>query len=258
MDLQLKNRVALVAGASRGIGKAISNGLAAEGCDLVLCARGADALNECAEDLREMGIRVEALPGDITDPGFANELIERAQDRFSRLDIYVGSAGGNRRAKFEETSDTDWAEIMELNFGSHARISRTCIPLMKAAGGGSIIFISSIFGREKGGPGLSIYNTTKSALISLSGIMAQELAQYNIRVNSVAPGSIRFPGGSWDKRCIADPEKMAEFVKDNLPMGRFGTADEVADVVTFLASPRAGWISGTCLTVDGVQSRSLI
>ncbi|MEM6647757.1 MAG: SDR family oxidoreductase, partial [Bacteroidota bacterium] len=125
-------------------------------------------------------------------------------------------------------------------------------------GSGSIVFISSIFGREAGGPGLSIYNTTKTALISAAKIMALELAPDGIRVNSVAPGSIRFPGGSWDRRVNEQPEKMKAFIAQNLPLGRFGKATEVADVVTFLASKRASLITGACLTVDGSQSNSLI
>jgi len=129
---------------------------------------------------------------------------------------------------------------------------------MKKQGSGSIIFISSIFGREAGGVGLSIYNSTKSAMISMAKIMALELAKDKVRVNCVAPGSIRFPGGSWDKRCIDDPQGMEEFVKNNMPIGRFGKVEEVADVVSFLASDRASFVTGTCVNVDGGQSRSLI
>ena len=129
---------------------------------------------------------------------------------------------------------------------------------MRKQGKGSIIFNASIFGREAGGQGLSMYNSTKSAIISMAKIMALELAKDHVRVNCIAPGSVRFPGGSWDKRCIDDPQAMEEFVKNNMPIGRFGKVDEVADVVIFLASERASFVTGACINVDGGQSRSLI
>jgi len=129
---------------------------------------------------------------------------------------------------------------------------------MRASGGGSILFIGSIFGREAGGPGLSIYNTTKSALTSAAKIMALELASEGIRVNTLAPGSIQFPGGSWDKRVKNDPEGMKVFIADNLPLGRFGSAEEIGDIAAFLLSERASLLTGVCLNADGGQSRSLI
>jgi 3-oxoacyl-[acyl-carrier protein] reductase len=146
---------------------------------------------------------------------------------------------------------------MDLNFGSHVRFSRAAIPELKKQGG-AILFVSSIFGRETGGPGLSIYNTTKSALISLAKIMAQELGPDGIRVNSIAPGSIRFPGGSWDRRWKKDPEGMAKFAEENFALRRFGTAEEIGDVAAFLVSERASLVTGACINVDGGQSRSLI
>lgn len=258
MDFELQNKVALVTGASRGIGKGIAQSLAREGCRLVICARGEDALNAVVDELQTSGAEVASLVLDVTSSGASERLVQAAQDAFGAIDIFIGNVGGNRRGAFEETTDDDWSTVLDLNLNAHVRCSRAVIPELRKRHGGSILFISSIFGREAGGPGLSIYNTTKSALISLAKIMAQELAPDGIRVNTVAPGSIRFPGGSWDRRCLEDPEGMASFIANNLPMGRFGTVQEVSDVVTFLSSPRANWISGACINVDGVQSKSLI
>ena len=258
MDLGLKGKVAIVAGASRGIGKAIAKSLADEGCRLVLCARGEDTLQETAAALKEDGAAVHTVALDVTAEDAGDTLVREALDTFGRVDVLVGNAGGNRRKPLEETTDQDWQDILSLNLLSHIRCSRAAIPEMKKNGSGAIVFISSIFGREAGGAGLSIYNTTKSALISMAKILALEVAGDGIRVNTVAPGSIRFPGGSWDRRCLEDPDGMAVFIKQNLPLGRFGKAEEVADTVTFLCSERASLITGACITVDGSQSRSLI
>lgn len=258
MDLGLKDKVAVVTGASRGLGKAIATSLAQEGCHLTICARGEEALGAAVEELEGLGVAVHGLAIDLTRQGEPERLIAAAVERHGGIDIVVNNVGGNRRGSVEETSDEDWDQIIRLNFMTHLGCARASIPHLRKRGGGSITFVSSIFGREAGGPGLSIYNSTKSALISLAKIMALELAAAGIRVNSIAPGSIRFPGGSWDKRVEADPEGMKKFVAENLPLGRFGRAEEIGDVVAFLASDRASLITGACLNVDGAQSRSLI
>ncbi len=258
MDLGLKGKVAAVTGGSRGLGLYSARALAAEGARLAICARGEAGLAAAAESLRADGAEVLAVACDIAEEGAAGAMIEAVRDRYGALDVLVNNVGGNRRGRFEEASDQDWLDIIQLNVLSGFRAARLAIPLMREGGGGSIVFVSSVFGREKGGPGLSIYNTTKTALISAAGIMALELASDGIRVNSVAPGSIRFPGGSWDKRVKADPEGMAAFVRTNLPLGRFGSGEEVGDVVAFLASERASLITGACIAVDGGQGRSLV
>ncbi len=258
MDLGLKGKIAIITGGSRGIGKGIALGLAAEGCHLAICARNPEQLEAAAAEIRAKNVDVLALPLDVTQPDHVEQLVQQTVAKFGKIDILVNNAGGNRRGPFEKTSDDDWEAIIDLNLMAHVRVSRAVIPHLRAQNSGVILFISSIFGRESGGANLSIYNTTKSGMISLAKIMAAELAPYNIRVNSVAPGSIRFPGGSWDKRCQEDPKGMKAFVAREMPLGRFGTVKEVANVVVFLASERASLVTGACLNVDGCQSRSLI
>ena len=258
MDLGLTNKVAAVTGASRGLGLAIARSLGQEGARLAICARNAGPLEAAAGTLQQEGIEVLAVPADITGPGGAQTFLDAIDERYGALDVLVNNVGGNRRKTFAEASDQDWLDILEVNVLSAFRISRGALAIMRRDGGGAVVFVSSVFGREKGGPGLSIYNTTKSALISAAGIMAMELAPEGIRVNCVAPGSIRFPGGSWDQRVKSDPEGMKAFVDANLPLGRFGQAEEVGDVVAFLASARASLITGACIAVDGSQGRSLI
>ena len=249
----------MVTGASRGLGKAIAMQLAAEGCRLAICARGEEALLETRKEIRKLhGVPVLAKVLDLTVPESADALIDAVIHEYGTVQVLANNAGGNRRGKFADLSDQDWEDILNLNLKMHLRVSRAVIPHMRASGGGAILFVGSIFGREAGGPGLSIYNTTKSALMSAAKIMALELAPDGIRVNTLAPGSIRFPGGSWDKRVKSDPEGMKAFIAANLPIGRFGTAQEIGDAAAFLLSDRASLITGACLNVDGGQSRSLI
>ena len=250
MDLELKNKVAIISGSTRGIGKGIALMLAQEGCRVVICGRTKEALDNTAKEIKAKGGEVLPMLGDVTRSDFISEIVDLSLKTYGAIDILVNNVGGNRRNNFDKTSEEDWQTII--------RMSRKVVPVMKKQESGSIIFISSIFGREVGGPTLSIYNTTKSAIISLAKVMASELANEGIRVNSVAPGSIRFPGGSWDKRYKEDPEKIEKFIRENLPIGRFGTVEEVASVVCFLASQKASLVTGTCINVDGCQSRSLI
>ncbi len=259
MDLELNGKVALVTGASRGIGKYIAHALARAGCHVALCARGEETLTATADALRtQYGGDVYAEALDLTDAEAPARFVAAAADALGGVDVLVGNVGGNRRGAFADLTDDDWRALIDLNLMSHVRTARAAIPHMREAGSGAICFVSSIFGREVGGAGLTLYNTTKSALISMAKIMAQELTPEGIRVNTVAPGSIRFPGGSWDRRMEEQPEKMEQFIADNLPIGRFGRAEEVADTVAFLCSARASLITGACLNVDGGQSQSLI
>ena len=259
MDLQLRDKVALVTGSSRGLGLASASALAREGCRVCICARGEERLAEAAARLAgEAGgsERILAVRADLTDPGDLESVVGRTAGTFGRLDVLVNNVGRAGGGGLLEATDEDWRAAFDDTLYPAIRASRLAVPHMRRAGGGAIIMIASIWGRESGGR--MTYNAVKAAEISLAKALAQQLAGDNIRVNSVAPGSISFPGGSWHRRQQEDPAGMAEFVRRNLPFGRFGQAGEVGDVVAFLASPRASWISGASITVDGCQSRSLI
>ena len=256
MDLGLTGRVAMISGASRGIGKAVALGLAEEGCRLSLCARGRQDLDETSLELRGRGAEVLASPLDVTDADAARRWFDETRDAYRDIDILVNNVGGSRPGGNLSASAEEWRQGFSLNFFSALELCRLVAPAMQERGRGCIINVASIYGREWGGP--MTYNAAKAAMISLSKEMARELAPHGVRVNSVAPGSILFPGGSWDRRQKENPEGIAAFVQREIPAGRFGTAQEVADVVVFLASDRANWISGACINVDGCQSRSLI
>ena len=256
MDLGLKDKVVIVTGASRGIGKAIALGFAEEGARLSICGRTPETLESAANEIRALGAAVFARPTDVTQEVQAEAFVKATLDTYGRIDVLINNVGGSRWTPMLEISDQEWHEILDLNLVSAARMSRAVIPTMHGQGGGVIIMISSIYGREGGGP--ITYNAAKAAEISMSKSLARELAPGNIRVNSVAPGSILFPGGSWERRQKADPEGIAAFIKSDMPLGRFGKSEEIANVVVFLASERASLVTGACINVDGCQSKSNI
>jgi 3-oxoacyl-[acyl-carrier protein] reductase len=258
MDLQLSGKVAVVTGGSKGLGLASAQALAEEGARIVICARGRAGLDAAVADLEARGRDGEAIgvEADVSTPEGCAAVIERAMSAFGRLDILVNNVGKAGGTDIVSTPDDEWHSALDQTLFPAIRMSRLAVPEMRRGGGGVILMIASIWGRESGGR--MTYNAVKAAEISLAKAMAQQLAKDNIRVNSIAPGSILFEGGSWWKRQQDDPEGIAQFLKTDLPFGRFGTAREVGDVVAFLSSPRAGWISGACVTVDGCQSRSNI
>jgi 3-oxoacyl-[acyl-carrier protein] reductase len=257
MDLQLAGKVAIVTGSSRGLGLASASALATEGCAVTLCARTAATLESAARAVAEragQAGRVLSVVADLSRPEGIATVVDRTVAQFGGVDILVNNLGVARGSDLIATTDAEWQEALDQTLYPAIRASRLVVPHMQRRGGGAIVIVASIFGREAGGR--MAYNAVKAAEISLAKSLAQQLAPSNIRVNSVSPGSILFEGGSWWKRQQEQPQAIAEFVARELPFGRFGRAEEVGDVVAFLCSPRAGWVSGTSVVVDGCQSRA--
>ncbi|HSD87018.1 MAG TPA: SDR family oxidoreductase [Kofleriaceae bacterium] len=250
MDLGYAGKACLVAGASRGIGRAIAHALAREGARVAAVARGAADLASLMTELAGTGHT--SIVADVSTADGASAVVDGTLAALGGIDCVVGVVGKSFAREASAMDDEDLVKSLDANLWSAARVAQRAVKHMTT--GGSITFISSIYGREAGGaPG---YNVAKAAVIALAKALARDYAKRGIRVNSIAPGSILFPGSGWDRRQKADPAGIADMIQRELPFGRFGTPEEVADVVTFVASPRASWLAGACVVVDGGQSHA--
>jgi 3-oxoacyl-[acyl-carrier protein] reductase len=256
MDLGLTGKVAMVTGASRGLGRAMAHALADEGMHVSICARTREPLNETVAALTKAGGSVIGFVGDITQPGNAQKWVDESLKKFGGIDVLVNNAGSARPGALAELPESAWQEQFDLNLFAPVRLARLCAEHMEKRGGGSIINIGSIYGRESGGP--LTYNASKAALHSFTKMLAREFAPKNIRVNTIAPGSILTPGGIWEQLFRENPAFEKDFISHEMPAGRLGRPDEVAYAVVMLASPRASWITGANIPVDGAQGRSIL
>ena len=245
MDLGLWGMTALVTGATRGIGLAIARELAAEGAQVVVAARTDPEVRRVAAEIGGVAAAV-----DLTTEEGCQAALAAAGEAL----ILVNNLGLRTGSSWVDTGVAEMEQAMAGNLYPALRLSLMALPAMRRAGWGRIVVISSLYGREAGGP--PAYNAAKAAEISFVTSLAREGASAGVTVNAVAPGSILFEGGSWHRRQMADPEGIAGFVRRELPLGRFGTPEEVAKVVAFLCSRPASLVNGACWAVDGGQSRS--
>ena len=257
MDLGLEGKTALVTGGSRGLGRHSALALAGEGCNVAICARGKDALDRTVEDLRSLGVKALGVQADVTSEEGTCRVFEKTLSALGPVDVLVNNAGDAIGDDFDAADDAAWAFTFELILFAGIRLIRLSLPHMKRQQWGRIVNVSSIWGREHGP--LLTYVTAKAALIAFSKTLAVELADSGVTVNTVAPGSIEFPGGVWHQfRENNPPEIVDEFISQNLPMKRFGWPEPIGALVAYLASTQAGLMTGTCINIDGGQSKSLI
>ena len=252
MDLGLRGRRALITGGSRGIGFAVAEALAAEGTSVGLVARDPAGLAAAAERLGPRGVPVATAVADVTDTPQLRRAVDDIAAALGGLDHLVANAGGTvGRGNLTSAGDGDFTATFALNAGHAAELIRAGLPHLRAAGGGAVVIVSSITGMRPAPR--TAYAAAKAAEIHLAATAAQELAPAGIRVNAVSPGSIMFPGGGWDTFQREHPEEFAVFLASQFPFGRLGRPEEVADVVSFLLSARASWITGANVAVDGGQ-----
>ncbi len=254
MDLQLKDKIVLITGSSRGIGLAAAQSFVDEGCRLVLSGRSAATLAEAAATLRARGASVATHAADDTKPDEAAAVVQAAVAAFGGIDILINNVGGGGGGpRIADSTDDDWRNVLDVNLIQTVRMMRLALPHMTGRGGAAVINVASISGWTAQLAMSGQYGAAKAALIFDTERWALEFIPHGIRVNTVSPGSILVPGNGWDRYRLANQANYDDYVRHGFPMGRLGSAGEVADVIVFLASSRGHWINGRNVPVDGLE-----
>jgi 3-oxoacyl-[acyl-carrier protein] reductase len=258
VDLHLGDAVVLVAGSSRGIGLATASAFLAEGCRTIITGRDRDALAKAraaleAESDRE---RLMAFEGDLGDPVVIDALFASIDERWGQVDCLVANIGSGRGPVGWDLQESDWHRLTEQNLSSAYRLVQKVLPVMINSQKGSIVLVTSIAGLESSAAPLP-YSAAKAALVNYGKNLARQVGQFNVRVNAVAPGNVLFPGGSWDRHLAERRDEVLHQIESDVPLRRFGQPPEIADLIVFLSSDRAAFITGSCVVVDGGQMRSM-
>jgi len=258
MDLNIENKVAFVAGSSRGIGRAIAKSLLVEGARVVISGRNAAELSKTENELRAESAsdKLMSLTGDLTQPGSIKTALMQIKARWNTIDILVTNIGSGQGQAGWSAEVEEWQRLYDINLFSAIRLVTATLPLMVEQKHGAIVLISSITGLECTAAPLA-YSSAKAALLSYMKNIAHQVAPSGVRVNAVAPGNVLFPGSSWEKHMQTRRKEVMHFIETEVPMRRFGQPEEIANAVVFLSSERASFINGSCLVADGGQTRSL-
>jgi 3-oxoacyl-[acyl-carrier protein] reductase len=253
----LENHVALVAGSSRGIGKAIASAFLQEGCRVCITGRTEAPLSTTlAEFEAKFGKEsVISFCGDLAEPQIIKLALRTIQNWGGRLDLVVANLGSGSGKLGWQLEDDEWERLFRLNFWGSARLAQEAIPLVAENHNGAILFIASITGVEAT-PAPLPYSAAKAALINYSKNLASQVARMGVRVNCIAPGNVLFPGGSWERHLERDKAKVMQMIDSSVPLARFGTPEEIANLAVFLCSDAATFITGACFKADGGQTRS--
>jgi 3-oxoacyl-[acyl-carrier protein] reductase len=249
VDLGIAGKVALVTASTRGIGLGIAQALAREGARVAIAARTGSDVKRTAASLGGFGIAVDLMSED-----GPRQAVEQTVRELGPVEILVNNLGLRAGSSWSDTGPKEFDTAFSGNVAVTVRMTQLVLPGMLERGWGRIVAITSVWGRETGGA--PAYNAAKAAENSFVKSIAREVASRGVTVNAVAPGSILWTGGGWDRRQKADPEGIAELVRHDMPLGRFGTVDEVAGIVAFVCSTQASLINGAVIAVDGGQSRS--
>jgi 3-oxoacyl-[acyl-carrier protein] reductase len=258
VNLSLQDRVALVAGSSRGIGKSIAAAFLREGCRVCITGRSEVPLSATLAELQsEFSDRcVISYCGDLTLSTTVELALRTTHERWNRLDVVVANLGSGSGKPGWQLESAEWERLFRLNFWGSVKLAEAAIPLLAESQHGSLLFIASIAGVEAT-PAPLPYSAAKAALINYSKNLASQVAKLGVRVNCIAPGNILFPGGSWERHLENNKEKVMQMIDSSVPLARFGTPKEIAELAVFLCSDSATFITGECIKADGGQTRSL-